>query len=585
MEKQFWKKVTAVVNTRRRIQLLLAFLALVTVLLIGRVAYLQLFNGGYLSSYAEQNQTKLIPGEDIYRGNILDRKGHSLTDSKVESALIVFPDMLDDRDKTADDLGEILGIAPRAVSAMLNKNYVYFPGLSGKQMEAVQELGIYGVSPVKIKVRFGTGSLARHVVGHVNSIDSDTWAMINQQNEDSLKKEYSLDDVIGVKGIEAEYEDYLHASDPEFFLSAVMDARGNVIPGLSFDRVYSDGSAVNRNNIYLTIDKELQKKVEEVMDNHIEKGAVVVMEVATGDILAAASRPNYNQNIIADSIVSGDKSFNNRAFEFYHPGSVFKILIASAALEEGAVNPNELFLCTGKFTLSTGLTINCWNKEGHGPVNFVEGFAHSCNPVFIDVALRLGREKILEYGKRFGLSKAEIIGYPTPTVKCLDIDPFGEGKIANAALGQEGVRISPLQVAGMVSVIASGGCYRTPRLVSQITDSEGKVLEAFEPGEKLQVISSAVAEQVKEMLGQAVLNGTGKEAWIAEFGSGGKTGSAETGKKGADGKSITNVWFAGFAPLENPRFAIAVLKEEGDSGSKDAAPVFKEIAEFALKNL
>ena len=196
-------------------------------------------------------------------------------------------------------------------------------------MEAVQELGIYGVSPVKIKVRFGTGSLARHVVGHVNSIDSDTWTMINQQNENSPTKEYSINDLIGVKGIEAEYEDYLHGSDPEFFLSAVMDARGNVIPGLSFDRVHSDGGAVKRNNIFLTIDKELQKKVEEVMDNHIEKGAVVVIEVATGDILAAASRPNYNQNIIADSMVSGDKSFNNRAFEFFHPGSVFKILLAS----------------------------------------------------------------------------------------------------------------------------------------------------------------------------------------------------------------------------------------------------------------
>ena len=137
----------------------------------------------------------------------------------------------------------------------------------------------------------------------------------------------------------------------------------------------------------------------------------------------------------------------------------------------------------------------------------------------------------------------------------------------------------------MVSIIASGGCYRTPRLVSQITDSEGKVLEAFEPGEKLQVISSAVAEQVKEMLGQAVLNGTGKEAWIAEFGSGGKTGSAETGKRERKVKVSQTCGFAGFAPLENPRFAIAVLKEEGDSGSKDAAPVFKEIAEFALKNL
>lgn len=567
--------------------MLLAILTIAVALLCGRVAYLQLFHSEQLARLAGQRQTKLLPGEDVPRGNILDRNGNSLTDSKVEPALIVFPSMLRDNKKTTQQLARVLGVSQRAVSAMLqNRTYTYFPGLTEEQMREADELGIYGIYTAQVKARYGSGSLARHVIGHINSIDPEAWAVLNnQRGVMGQGGEYSINDVIGVKGIEAEYENYLHASDPEFFLSAVMDARGDVIPGISFTEVPASSGAGNRNSVYLTIDVKLQKKIEEVMDAEIENGAVVVMEVATGDILAVCSRPNYDQNLIAETIVTSNKAFNNRAFEFFNPGSVFKVLIAAAALEEGLVNPQEMFFCSGKYTLGTGLTINCWETEGHGFVNLVEGFASSCNPVFIEVALRLGREKILEYGGKLGLSEAEIIGYPTASFKCLDIERFSDGKIANAALGQEGIRLSPLQVAAMISTIANGGYYQTPRLVSKVEDYQGNTLQAFPSGSRTRVISPHAVSQVQTMLGEAVVNGTGNNAWISVFGSGGKTGSAETGRTGPDGKSIKNVWFAGYAPLEQPRFAIVVLKEEGDSGGGDAAPVFKEIAEYALRNL
>lgn len=573
----------------RRIKILLTIMSLAITCLIGRMAYLQLFDSEKLAGAAAQRQTQLIPGEDVPRGGIMDRNGISLTDSQVSVTAIIFPSMLKNPKEDSEKIAGVLGTSSGVITALTrNKDQAYIPNLTPQQLKEIMELNIYGVYAAHVQSRYGDASLARHVVGHVNSIDSQAWAVLSQQkNKVSGDKGYSINDYVGVKGIEGIYEDYLHAGDPSFFLSAVMDGRGNVIPGLSFEQVKGNTSAGERNSVYLTLDSRLQKKVEETMDAYIDRGAVVVMDVASGDLLAVASRPNYNQNLIADYLdsASAKEAFNNRAFELFNPGSVFKVLITSAALEERLVEPKENFLCTGSYKFSTGLTINCWDPEGHGLVSFIQGFANSCNPVFIDVGLRLGREKILEYGKKFGLDALQIIGYPVSRGICLSIDPFGEGKIANASLGQEGVMLSPVQIAGMISAIAGGGYYRTPRLVSEIQDYQGQVLKSFPAAEKIQVLKPSTATQVQDMLAEAVINGTGKNAWVPGYGSAGKTGSAETGRTGPGGKSITNVWFAGYAPLRNPRFAIVVLKEEGASGGGDAAPVFKEIAEYALKNL
>lgn len=575
-----------------RIRLVLILIAIPIALLGGRLAYLQLFNNQQLVIQANQKQTQLISGEDVPRGNILDRNGESLTDSRLEPALIAFPSMLEQQDSTeraVTVLAEILDASPHAVKAMLSsgKGHVYFPGITEAQAKEAVAAEIYGVYSTQIKARYGSGSVARHVVGHINSIDADALAVLNQKAEDSgTKPLYDTNDAIGVKGIEAEYEEFLHASDPKFFLTAVKDARGNIIPGMSFKEVPTASGGQNRNSVCLTLDKDLQQAVERIMDNNnITNGAVVVQDIGSGDLLAAASRPNFNQNMIADAVMSSDKAFNNRAFEYFNPGSAFKVVVAAAALQEGVVTPNEMFICNGKYTLSTGLTVNCRNNQGHGLQSFVAGFSNSCNPVFVEVGQRLGREKLLDYGKKFGLAQQKLIGYPLPVFKCLDIDSGGAGDVANATLGQKGIRVSPVQIAGMISTVAGGGYYQEPRLVKEIRDYQGEVLKTFPAGQKQRVISDPVAAEVKNMLGEAVMEGTGKNGWVPDFGAGGKTGSAETGKKDSDGKSILNVWFAGYAPLNKPRFAIVVMKEEGESGGGDAAPVFREIAEYALINM
>jgi len=306
--------------SRRRLKLVMAVLSLAIALLGGRIAYLQLINNEELSSAASEKQTTLIPGENIPRGDIFDRNGVSLTDSQVEPALIVFPSMLQDRDKTSQYLADILGVKnPQAIMAMFaHKKHVYFTGITEEQARAVSEANIYGVYSTYVKARYGAGSLARHIVGHVNSIDSKAWEALNAKAENSgQSKKYSINDAIGVKGIEAAYEDFLHPADPEFFLSAVRDARGNIIPGLSFKEVPASGGK-KRNSVYLTLDRGLQEKTEEVMDRHkIENGAVVVLDIAKGDILAVASRPNYNQNMIADALIASDKALIIRPLNIF----------------------------------------------------------------------------------------------------------------------------------------------------------------------------------------------------------------------------------------------------------------------------
>lgn len=580
-------KETDMVENSRRIRILSGILSLIILGLVGRMAFLQLFSSDKLAQTAAKRQTQLIPGEDIPRGNILDRSGISLTDSGASSTVIVFPSMLRDPDDASEKLAGVLGTSPGVIKAkMRNKQQAFFPNLSPGELKGIIDLKIYGVYPAQVQTRYGKGSLARHVVGHVNSIDAASWAALSGK-KDNKDSDYSINDNIGVKGIEGLYEEYLHASDPSFFLTAVMDGRGNVIPGLSLEKVKGSVKATQRNDLWLTINSKLQQKVEETMDAHIQRGAVVVMDVKTGDILAVASRPNYNQNLIADYLdtSSGKEAFNNRAFEFFYPGSVFKVLVASAVLEENLVKPEEKFLCTGKYTLNTGLSIGCWETKGHEALNFIEGFANSCNPVFIEAGLRLGRDKILDYGDKFGLLQPEIIGYPQPDHKCLSIKPFGDGQIANASLGQEGVMISPVQVAGMISVVANGGYYQTPRLVMKITNPQGRILKTFPSDSPKQVLNPDTAKKVQAMLAETVINGTGKNAWVPVAGSAGKTGSAETGRTDSNGKSIKNVWFAGYVPLKSPRFAIVVMKQEGSSGGGDAAPVFKEIGEYAVNNL
>ncbi|NLJ99755.1 MAG: hypothetical protein GX318_00760 [Clostridia bacterium] len=569
--------------SKKRIYIILAMLYMVFLLLFLRLAHLQLVMGDQLSVEAVKNHTSLIAGEDVPRGCILDRNGLTITDTRVTPTLMLFPEILG-KDEEIWRLSEILGVPKSVIRGKVKGNNNFIPNLSRDQVREIESANIMGAYVIPLKTRYGPGSLARHIVGHVNNMDEEAWDDILKKDLPDKNEEdrYKITDIIGVKGIEKIYEKYLRGETPEFYWLASSDAHGRVIPGLSFKQFVTETS-IGRNQVVLTLDSFIQGKVEEVMDSRDIRGAVVVMDVFTGDVLAMASRPNYDQNVLGvylDSAAEGqENAFNNRALDPYHPASIFKILIAAAALEEGVVDPWEEFFCKGEYVFDSGLVMNCWNKGGHGRINFKESLAHSCNCVFIELALRLGREKIMEYSEKLHLNNTEVIGYPVPAFKSVNIAPYGEGKIGNAALGQEGVRLSPLQISVLVSTIANGGLCVKPRLLREIRGPQGDTIKEFKRGKGDRTLSEKTALELQEMLFCTTQWGTGVNAWIPGYGSAGKTGSAETGSHGAK----INAWFAGYIPLDEPRYTVVVLAEGGRSGGDTAAPVFKEIGDFIMK--
>ncbi|KKM09269.1 hypothetical protein SY88_19810 [Clostridiales bacterium PH28_bin88] len=565
--------------------LLIAFLLAFAALEV-RMAYIQVVKGPQYAAAAARAHSQIVPGEQFPRGNILDRYGRVLSDPGERMGVVMFPGMVKDYENTARQLERMLGIS--TARAQSSQPFIVRSGLNPSEVAALTAARLPGVYLLPVDDRYGPDALATHLVGYIGKIDSRTWEKLKASGKTvetatNDQKVYRRDDVIGVKGIEAQYEDFLKALEPRYLWSATVDARGNMVSGLGFNRVVNPPGDTGRADVVLTVDRDIQELVERAMDRGVPRGAVVVLDVATGEVLAMASRPDYNQGWPADTLEPGrapDNPFLNRALEHYFPGSIFKTVVAAAALEEGLVTPQEKFVCSGAYVFDTGLSISCWKKEGHGELTFQEALAVSCNPTFIEVGLRLGRERLLKYAGRFGLDKDTLIGYQLPAGPApISIDRYGPGKVANASLGQEGVRLTPLQVAGIMATVARGGQHLSPKIVREVVDSQGKVIKEFNSAAPVRAISPETSALLKQMLESVTTGGTGREAWVTGWGSAGKTSSAESGSIDQAGQSITNAWFAGYAPLVNPRYALAVLVEGGPSGGSAAAPVFRVIIE------
>ena len=319
------------------------------------------------------------------------------------------------------------------------------------------------------------------------------------------------------------------------------------------------------------------------MDKKIKKGTVVVMDVNSREILAIASRPSFNPNDLARVIENEkDSPLTNRAFNRYHPGSLFKILVAAAALEEKAALMEDTFECKGHYKFTDELSISCWKKEGHGIQTFAEAFANSCNPAFIELGLKLKRDKLYEYVEKFHLTDETINGWldQTSSKSYVKISP-GPAGIGNASLGQHGVMLTPIQLTNLIATIADDGKWGTPSITRYYVDQEGNKHITPKPNFE-QVISIDTARKMQMLMEEVVQNGTGKNAGLSAVKTAGKTATSQTGMYLEDDKEVLNTWFGGYFPAENPRWAIVVMVEEGSSGAVDAAPIFKEISNNIL---
>lgn len=561
------------INQQKRLVKTFYVIVLLFIPLLVHLGFIQLVKGPYYQKKALDQRTLKVPLEDIARGDILDRSGlNSLTMTTKESRIVIFPEIIKDREATLTKLSKITGRSVVELSGYFEGRARYLPfSINQSQSRQIKELAIPGLRVEVVQFRYGKQPLAAHVVGHLGPIsDERTLERLNAIGN----KKYTINDLVGQSGLEYFYEKQLKAGQPALFARAYVDVYRSLISGLGIE--VEQQASTGRQDVITTLDSSIQQTVERIMDQHVQRGAVVVMDAHTGDLLAMASRPNYNPANIALSLTGNKDTFLDHCTALYQPGSIFKIVVAAAALEEGLVKPSDTFVCLGE----KDHLISCWKKEGHGPITFEQAFAQSCNPVFAELGLKLGADKLITYARALGLESQDIIGYPIPKDKRQDLELIAKPySLVNSSIGQGPVLTTPVQLTAMLNVIVNDGVYIEPRLVKGFKDENGKYSKHFSMGPSRKVISYETARELKHLLGLVTAEGVGKEAMVPGFGSAGKTGSAELTRNSAK----VNAWFCGFAPYDKPKYLVTVLVEEGVSGGTTAAPLFREIMEDILE--
>lgn len=405
----------------------------------------------------------------------------------------------------------------------------------------------------KVPVRYPGAFTASHIIGYLDSNGN------------------------GVSGIEKAYDGILSKNNSTVGFRFSSDAVGRVMLGESIETV---GNSIPINGVVLTLDREIQRITESVLDaSDADCSAAVVIEVESGAIRACVSRPSFNPYSVYESLTDEKSPLINRAFLPFSVGSVFKPVVAAAALENGISEKFE-YNCTGS-VVCNGVTFHCHKKDGHGLVDMKSAVANSCNTYFIALALELNIKDVISVASDFGFGKKTVLadGMESsagnlPSAEELD----SQAAIANFSFGQGAILATPLQICSLMATISGNGIYIEPYLIEGECDENGKLIRIYRHGEKKQVISDSTAKKIKGFLESVVESGSGKRAGSELVGVAGKTATAQTGRA-KDGEEIYNAWFAGYFPTENPKYAVAILKEDGGEGAISCAPVFRMIAE------
>lgn len=330
--------------------------------------------------------------------------------------------------------------------------------------------------------------------------------------------------------------------------------------------------------VQLTVDRYIQTLVDDLAPRYIRKGAVIVLDVPTGEVLAATSLPTFHPEEIQETIESRNGALVNRYLSRYDCGSIFKIVTAAAALEHG-ISPQKSYTCPGEILVENTL-FHCHQRLGHHTLTMEEAFAQSCNVYFIQLAQEIGAEALLNTAKAFGLYDPIDLaqGICAPGSLIPDLSALYPAALANLSFGQGELLISPLHVASMTAAIANNGLRITPTVVLATVDDE-KTAETIEKGRGESSVSPATIAALQRMMEQTVSCGTGTRAQPKNTTAAGKTGTAETGQRNGDFEVVQS-WFTGYFPTDNPRYAITILAEDAQNNGGDAQGLFCELAEI-----
>jgi penicillin-binding protein 2 len=591
----------------KQLKVAILFVLMVFGILILRLWFLQIVNGPAYRAKSEHNRIRL---HDIppFRGMILDRNAEVLVDNRPSYDLYVIPEEIQNRSQLLNRLSSLVGLNRESAERILDKagrGYPFKPVCLKRDMSRDELASIeshrFDLPGVMIRVRpqrhYFYEGLASHVLGYVGEI-SEEQLMSGQFPKNRAG------DLIGKRGIEWKWQAQLNGIRGGE--QAEVDAVGRKIA------VVSRKDPISGANICLTIDKRLQALAEKSLQG--KHGAVVAINPSNGEALALASSPSFNPNLFIkgfdertwqDIVSSKDFPLQNRVLSGqYPPGSVFKIVVALAALEEGVISPEEEIFCNGTYSLGKG-TFRCWNKWGHGKVNLHRALVESCDVYFYVVGKRLGVDKIAQYARRLGLGKET--GLDLGDEKCGLVPttewkmkrwgvPWQPGETISTAIGQSFVLATPLQMANLISLVFNGGHIYTPQITKWIRKPNGESLFEFAPlsvgeigikPEHLALVKKALVGVVNEP------HGTGSKARLKDIVVAGKTGSAQVvalkkdnGTKREDDTPLKfrdHAWFVAVAPASDPKIAVAVFIEHGGHGGSAAAPIAREIIKAYLQ--
>lgn len=554
-----------------RIRYVVLIISMIMIAIILKVLFIEIFQYNKLNELANDLWSRNLP-IIADRGLILDRNGKILASNITTTSLYLVPNQIKNKEEVAKELSKILDISYEEMFKHVNKKTsierVHPEGrqLSFEIADQINSLNYDGVYLLKEAKRYYPyGNTLSHTLGFVG-VDSQ-----------------------GLSGLELKYDNYLKGNNGS--IKYYSDAKGNKLdmPGM-----YEQ--PVNGMNLTLTIDLDLQLSLERELDNAVSKynpehAIGLAMDPNTGEILAMASRPDYNPN----NYKTATEEILNRNLPIwmtYEPGSTMKITTLASSINEGIVNLFEdTFYDSGSITVD-GAKLHCWKSGGHGQETYLQVVENSCNPGFVSLGLKLGKEKLFKYIKDYGFGEKtgiDLNGEENGII--FNLDKVGNVELATTAFGQ-GISVTPIQQVRAVSASVNGGTLYKPYIVKSLTDSLTNTIVKNNDKQAIrQVITKETSNLVRYALESVVANGTGRNAYIENYRVGGKTGTAQKVDNGHYMQGNYIVSFMGFMPADNPEIVIYIAIDNAKGatqyGGTIAAPIAKNVLEsyISIKGL
>ena len=566
-------------KTFHKKKILVVFLAafILILYLIGRLVYLMVFDAEYYQQKAEDLHER---ERDIKaaRGEIIDRNGTVLATNRTVCTISVIHSQIENSEKVIEKLSEFLEMDADQVRKKVEK--------------------ISSIERIRSNVDKRTGDKIRNLGLAGVKVDEDFKRYYPYNELASKVLGFTGGDNQGIVGLEVKYEKYLKGINGKILTTT--DARGIELDGVAEDRLEPEAGNTLRISLDYTMQKYALQMAEKVRtEKQADKVGIILMNPQNGEIYAMVNVPEFdlNQPFMLNNEETGENLTdeqrqdalnqmwrNGCINDTYEPGSTFKIITASAGLEEGAVHLTDQFSCPG-YKVVEDRRIRCHKVGGHGAENFVQGIQNSCNPVFIEVGLRIGVDRFFDYFRQFGLMDLTGVDIPGEAGTIMHKkENVGQVELATISFGQS-FQITPIQLATTVSALVNGGRRVTPHFGMEVLSAEGKKVKTFRYNAKKHIVSEKTSQTMQELLESVVAEGSGKNAYVEGYRIGGKTATSQTLPRSAN-KYISS--FVGFAPADDPQILgmCVIYNPQGVYyGGTIAAPVIGKIFENILPYL